>query len=571
MTTLILSVFFSISSSAYDVGVDGIYYNLISKGNIAEVTKGDNKYEGNITIPSSISVNEVEYSVTSIGYKAFEGCSGLTSITIPNSVTSIGVSAFLGCSGLTSITIPNSVTSIDRFAFERCSSLTSVTIPNSVTIIGEYAFSGCSGLTSVTIPNSLTSIGGAAFHDCSSLTSITIPNSVTSMGGGAFSGCSSLTSVTIPNSITSIERGAFSDCSGLTSITIPNSVTSIGENAFEGCSGLTSVTIPNSITSIERCAFYGCSGLTSVTIPNSVTIIEVSAFYSCSSLTSVIIPNSVTCIESSAFNSCSSLTSVIIPNSVTSIGSSAFFGCSSLTSVTIPNSVTVIYNGAFAKCSNLENVYCYAEIIPYIYEDIFKNSYIEYATLHVPASSIKAYKTTAPWSGFGTIKALEGTGTDVETKKCETPTISFVNGKLTFSCATEGVEYVSEVTCSDVNKYYSNEINLAACYDITVTAMKTGYDNSDVATAKLYWLTSSGSLEGAGINNVSMRGIAIQSADGFINISGLDNNEKVSFYGVDGKALGSTRSIDGCVLFSAKQGTVVVAKIGKENIKIAVK
>ena len=101
--------------------------------------------------------------------------------------------------------------------------------------------------------------------------------------------------------------------------------------------------------------------------------------------------------------------------------------------------------------------------------------------------------------------------------------------------------------------------------------MKTGYENSDVATAKLYWLTSSGSLEGASINNVSMRGIAIQSAGGFINISGLDNNEKVSFYTLDGKALGTAKSIDGNVSFSAKKGSIVVVKIGKENVKIAVK
>ena len=119
MATLILSVFFSISASAYDVEVDGIYY-LIPKKNVAIVTYGDKEYSGDITIPSSIKVNESEYTVQYIEGSAFYGCSSLTSIIIPNSVTSIGVLAFSDCSSLTSVTIPNSVTSIGNSAFYDC-------------------------------------------------------------------------------------------------------------------------------------------------------------------------------------------------------------------------------------------------------------------------------------------------------------------------------------------------------------------------------------------------------------------------------------------------------------------
>ena len=114
MTTLILSVIFSISASAYDFEVDGIYYTIISdKTKTVEVSKNKVKlYTGKVSIPSSITKFGETYTVTRIGNSAFEKCSSLTSVTIPNSVTSIGDWAFSYCTGLTSITIPNSVTSI---------------------------------------------------------------------------------------------------------------------------------------------------------------------------------------------------------------------------------------------------------------------------------------------------------------------------------------------------------------------------------------------------------------------------------------------------------------------------
>lgn len=260
-------------------------------------------------------------------------------------------------------------------------------------------------------------------------------------------------------------------------------VTRIGDGAFEFCSGLTSVAIPSSVTSIGDGAFLDCSGLKSVTIPNSITSIGNWAFSGCESLETITIPSSVTNLGDYAFLGCGALTSVTIPNSVTSIGGT-FSGCTGLTSITIGSGVRTIAEHTFWGCKQLTDLYCLAENVPSTNVDLaFGYSSIGNATLHVPATAVNAYKGTAPWSNFGEIVAIDGDVPGIETPKCATPTIAYAGGKLTFDCATEGVEYVSEITVADAKKYYDAEVPLLGVYHVTAYATKTGYDNSDVATA----------------------------------------------------------------------------------------
>ena len=345
-------------------------------------------------------------SVTCISVAAFEGCSGLTEITIPDGVTSIEGGAFRNCSSLTEITIPASVRSIGSNAFNGCSNLTEITIPDGVTSIEVYTFAYCFSLTEITIPTSVTSIDSYAFYNCYSLTEITLPEGITNIGQQAFYACGSLTEIMIPDSVTSISSEVFSGTALYSdetnwengvlyignhlikakttlsgSYAIKSGTLTIAYGAFEGCSGLAAVTIPESLTSIDNGAFYGCSGLAEITIPSSVTSIGAYAFEGCSGLTEITIPDSVTSIDSYAFfgtafyddetnwengvlyignhliKAKTTLSgSYVIKSGTLTIAYGAFEGCSGLTEITFPESVTSIGYGAFSSCSNLTSV-----------------------------------------------------------------------------------------------------------------------------------------------------------------------------------------------------------------------
>ena len=399
----------------------------------------------------------------------------------------------------------------------------------------------------------VTSIGEHAFDNCADLTFVTIPNSVTNIGEYAFYRCSGLTSVTIPNSVMSIGEYAFKYCKGLTSIIIPNSVTNIGNHTFFNCTNLTSITIPNSVTNIGDCAFIGCTGLTSITIPNSVTSIGERAFGGCTGLTSITIGNSVASISYGAFMNCTGLTSVTIPNSVTDIGSNVFEGV---------NISTVI--SKIEKPFKIEGINFGLRVFSI---NTFNN-----ATLIVPKGTIEKYKATEGWKDFLFIEEMGGDGT---TQKCEKPTICYSNGKLTFDSSTEGVTCYFSITDSDIKSGTGSEVQLGVTYDISVYATKSGYDNSDVATAILCWIDASPKTEGIvnGVAQIAARPVLVKTDNGFITVEGIDDSTNVSIYTTDGKQVGSAISQNNVatIATSVQPGSIAIVKVGEKAVKIVIK
>ena len=299
--------------------IDGIKYRLNEETKTAEVINKSDGYEGDIIIPATVVFDEYTYRVANIRQRAFEGCSALTTIVIPENVKNIGHSAFSSCSSLTSGIISESVTSIGSRAFFGCSSLTSIFIPKSVIKIAEAAFAGCTSLTSIIVEE------GNPIYDSRDNCNAIIETATNTL----IKGCSSPTSITIPSSVTSIGHFAFSRCSLLTNVFIPKNVTNIGEAAFAGCTSLTSIIVEEGnpiydsrdncnaiIETATNTLIQSCSSPTSITIPNSVKSIGAEAFRFCESLTDITIPASVRSIEGCAFDWCEKLNSITFQGTI---------------------------------------------------------------------------------------------------------------------------------------------------------------------------------------------------------------------------------------------------------------
>ena len=310
------------------------------------------------------------------------------------------------------------------------------------------------------------------------------------------------------------------------------------------------------MTSIGNSAFYYCYKLTSVTIPNSVTSIGSEAFSGCSGLTSVTIPNSVTSIGNSAFCYCSGLTSVTIGSGVTSIGYAAFDG------VDIPTVISLIEN-PFKITGKTSDSRTFSQ-------NTFNN-----ATLYVPKGTIEKYKATDGWKDFLFIEEGTGGGDTPTTQKCEKPTISYENGKLTFTSETEGAVCQYSITDTDIKAGSGNEVQLGVTYNISVYATKAGYENSETATATLCWVDASPQTEGItnGVAQIAARPVLVKTDNGFITVEGVDDRTNVSVYTTDGKLVGSVISQNNIatIATSIQPGSIAIVKVGEKSVKVIMK
>ena len=469
------------------VKINGIYYALDDENETAEVVFGG--YSGDVVIPSTVTQNDVVYTVTSFAKNAFYNSPQMTSLTIPKSVTSIKYHRgfFYNCNKLASIVveegnpnydsregcnalietasnkllygtpssfIPNSIATIGVAAMTHLN-VTTLTIPNSVTTIEDGAFSGCTELTSVYIGTGLEHIGENIFNECSKLKTVEInSNSLVSKNytseeinvSGLLWG-SSVEEIILGENVTSVGERAFVR-GNFKSLKMSDNLTTIGDNAFWECPKLTSIEFSNNLEYIGQWAFAGCMELPSVTIPRSVKCIDLIAFQWCNKLTKVEVnSNEVVSRDGEQFYTLMScfgkqVKEYVLGEDVKKIAYIAFAESEKLTTVTISSHLTCVDDSAFHKCTSLEDIYLYAEQVPQTGKDIFVDSNYKNATLHVPANAVEAYRQAEQWKDFGNIVALTEedpkptTGIDDMEKRVverETPTAQHyytIDGKL---------------------------------------------------------------------------------------------------------------------------------------------
>lgn len=386
--TLLMAVIVSVVAQAAGTTLDGLCYNLDAEKNTATVTHlldsdGYNypELKGAVTVPSTVTIDEVSYTVTAIGTSAFADCEGIESVTLPVTVTSVGNYAFSGCLNLRSITLPGTLTEIGISAFSGTSitevelsgditaiksgtfagtELERVKLPATVEVIGEKAFAGCANLREVVLGDLLVSIANGAFERCAALETIEFPSSLRSIGNRAFDGCKALARIDLKG-VTAVGEEAFEKCPSLAEIDFGNGELAIGYSAFAECVALQTLAIPATVTEIGQYAFYDCNGLKSVTFEDGdKPLLLGNSPFANAPFTDLYLGRNIAAptMSGTPFSSNKSLARIVTGDGVTAIPARLFRSVGALEEVTFGANITEVGYDAFANCSALKTVKC---------------------------------------------------------------------------------------------------------------------------------------------------------------------------------------------------------------------
>ena len=456
--------------------------------------------------------------------------SELKTVRIPATVKQIEEAAFEHCTSMQEIMIPDGVTHIMYHVFAN-SGLTSVTVPDSVITMGDSVFQNCADLVSAKLPVTTINIPKNTFSGCSSLARIELPSTVEYIREGAFRDCTSLAEIVWSKAPKQIEADAFRNCDALTAVEIPATVTSLGNNAFYNCDALASVSIPDSVTILGSAAFYNCDALTAVTIPDSVTSIGSQIFYDCDALKDVKLGKGITAIPASAFEHCDVLESIVLPYRIASIGAKAFKDCVLFKEITIPRATTTISTDSFSYYDKL-TIYG----VPGTYAETYANdNSIKFVAREVNASSVTMSETTlqlykgksarlsftvdpenftdaVSWKSSNTSVATIADDGTVKAVAVGTATIKLVVGSKSASCK---VTVVQPVTSISLNR---STASLEALETVQLTAR---INPSDAYLQTYRWSSSDETIAAVDENGLVT---ALKKGTATITATALDGN-----------------------------------------------
>lgn len=291
--------------------------------------------------------------VEEIGDHAFQRCSKLEEVNLPDSVTHLGRNPFAGSPVTLSLSASHPTLELREdvliekstgtlLSFPCVGSEPTYETPGDVREIGEFAFAYCKELYTLVIPTGV-EIAENAFYHNEAIEEVTLPEGLTVIKENTFWGCINLKTVEIPDSVEEIGAFAFDCCQAMETLTFPKSLVTLGEGAFQGCLALRDVTVPSAIGQIPSQAFDACIRLEKVEIQEGITQIGAYAFYDCEMLQDVALPESLTQIDKYAFYRCAILEEITIPDAVSSFGEEVFGMCPKLTVTVAKDSAAVAY------------------------------------------------------------------------------------------------------------------------------------------------------------------------------------------------------------------------------------